>query len=103
MTYASNAWPPPRPQRRVLTGRGRVMEMLERLMADKKCREVLREALTAEMRRHPVRFFRKVIMPLLPEGEKLLDKCPQTGGWRSLASGPLSRVPPYDRKGKVNS
>ena len=101
MTYSSGSWKPQRTQRRSRTGRGRVMEMLDRLMADKECREVIRAALTAEMQKHPVRFFRTVVMPMLPQGEKLPDMSPVGVGWRSLVSAPPIRTPDGGQEGKV--
>ena len=101
MTYSSGSWKPQRTQRRSRTGRGRVMEMLDRLMADNECREVIREALTAEMQKHPLRFFRTVIMPLLPQADNLPDKRPLLVGWRSLLSAPAIRAPDCGQEVKV--
>jgi len=65
-------------------GRIRALAALDAMLAGKRNREVLVKALEKEFRNDPVRFFRAVIMPLLPRESKLeVDR----GGivrWRSL-------------------
>lgn len=65
-------------------GRARALMALDAMLAGKKNREVLVKALEKEFREDPVRFFRSVIMPLLPKESKLEVERGGILRWRSL-------------------
>ena len=88
-------------QRSPGTGRSQVLAMLDRLLTDEKCQQAIKAALAAEFQEHPLRFFRTVVMPLLPQTDNLPDKRPLLVGWRSLLSAPAIRAPDGGQEGKV--
>ena len=71
---------------------GRVLALasLDRLLAKKKNQKALIEALEAELQANPVRFFRTVIMPLLPRESKLSLDHDGVIRWQSLLGGDMT-------------
>ena len=65
-------------------GRIKALAVLDRVLAKKKNQSALMKALEQEFEKDPVRFFKTIIMPLLPKESKL--KLDQDGviQWRSL-------------------
>jgi hypothetical protein len=74
-------------------GRIQVLAMLDRLVAEKKSQASLKAALAEELHTNPLRFFRTVIMPLLPRDASLsIDR----GGvvqWQSLLGSTPAQSP----------
>ena len=68
---------------------GRVMALasLDRLLAKKKNQRALIQALERDLQADPVRFFRNVIMPLLPREGRLSFDHDGVIQWRSLLGG----------------
>jgi len=68
---------------------GRIMALagLDKLLARKKNQKALIVALEKELQGNPVRFFRTVIMPLLPRESKLSFDHEGVIQWRSLLGG----------------
>jgi hypothetical protein len=88
---------PGRPKGSV-SGRARALQLLDSILAEEDNLALLREALQDNFRANPVRFFRQIIMPLLPKdvvlkmaepGEvkwvSLLDSFPQAGDTQQVA------------------
>jgi hypothetical protein len=65
-------------------GRIQALAGLDRLLAKKKSQQALIRALEAELQADPVRFFKTVIMPLLPRESKLQFDHDGVIQWRSL-------------------
>jgi hypothetical protein len=68
-----------------LGGRARALAGLDKMLAQRKNVDVLVKALEEEFRADPVRFFKTVVMPLLPRDAK--GEVDRGGGiirWRSL-------------------
>jgi hypothetical protein len=61
-----------------------VLAGLDQLLARKKNKDALIAALEEELRKDPVRFFRTVIMPLLPRESKLSVDNDGIIRWKSL-------------------
>jgi hypothetical protein len=68
---------------------GRIMALasLDRLLAKKKNQKALMNALERDLQADPVRFFRNVIMPLLPREARLSLDRDGVIQWRSLLGG----------------
>lgn len=66
-------------------GRIQALAALDRLVARKKNQAALTRALEAELLEDPVKFFKTVIMPLLPREAKLSVDHDGVIEWRSLA------------------
>lgn len=68
---------------------GRVMALtsLDKLLAKKKNQKALLEALEKDLLKDPVRFFKTVIMPLLPRESKLSFDHDGVIQWKSLLGG----------------
>jgi len=80
---------------------GRIMALasLDRLLAKKKNQKALMNALERDLQADPVRFFRNVIMPLLPREARLsLDK-DGVIQWRSLLGGTVEGTREIDPAG----
>jgi len=77
-------------------GRIQALACLDRLLARKVNQKALMQALEADLRANPVRFFKTVIMPLLPRESKLSFDHDGVIEWRSLigaAEGPVGSGP----------
>ena len=68
-------------------GRMLALASLDKLLAKKKNQRALILALEKELQGNPVRFFRTVIMPLLPRESKLSFDHDGVIQWRSLLGG----------------
>lgn len=84
-----------------LGGRARALAGLDKMLAQRKNVDVLVKALEEEFRADPVRFFKTVVMPLLPKESKV-----DVGGgivrWQSLLeAGPSSAPDPADWQERV--
>lgn len=68
-------------------GRRKALAMLDAMLAEESNIEKLREAFQSDFDRDPVRFFRKIVMPLLPQGISLATN-DEKGAvvWQSLLS-----------------
>lgn len=75
---------PPLPQKGRLGGRALALRTLDSVMAREKNQENLANALQAHFDEDPVRFFKQIIMPLLPQDVKI--KLSEEGGfsWMTL-------------------
>jgi hypothetical protein len=73
-------------------GRIQALAELDRLLARGKNKKLLARALEAELQADPVRFFKGVIMPLLPREAKLAVDREGVITWRSLISGENSET-----------
>ena len=65
-------------------GRIQALAALDEMLGKKKNRHRLRRALEADLQKDPVRFFKTVIMPLLPREAKLSLDHDGIVEWRSL-------------------
>ena len=66
-------------------GRRRALAVLDAMLADTGNLEKLGEAMQEEFDRDPMKFFRKIVMPLLPQGIMLTTNGENSGvTWRSL-------------------
>ena len=77
-------------------GRARALVELDKMLGQKENAELLAEKLEADFREDPVRFFKTVVMPLLPKESKV-----DVGGgivrWQSLIeAGPSQDAQPAD-------
>lgn len=68
-------------------GRIQALAGLDKLLARKKNQQALIRALEAELQSDPVRFFKGVIMPLLPRESRLAFDHDGVISWRSLLGG----------------
>lgn len=77
---------------------GRILALagLDKLLARKKNQRALISALEKELQANPVRFFRTVVMPLLPRESKLSFDHEGVIQWRSLIGGGVERGPEDD-------
>jgi len=75
---------------------GRVMALtsLDKLLAKKKNQRALLEALEQELLKDPVRFFKTVIMPLLPRESKLSFDQDGIVEWKTLLEAFPKEGPP---------
>ena len=65
-------------------GRIQALAGLDRLLARKKNQKALVRALEGELQKDPVRFFKTVIMPLLPKESKVALESSGIVEWKSL-------------------
>jgi hypothetical protein len=82
-------------------GRARALVELDKMLGQKENAELLAEKLEADFREDPVRFFKTVVMPLLPKESKV-----DVGGgivrWQSLLeAGPSPAPDPADWQERV--
>ena len=68
-------------------GRIQALASLDKILGRKKNLASLEKALEVEFRRDPVRFFRSIIMPLLPKESKLELDREGVIRWQSLLGG----------------
>ena len=85
MKFAQGCAPGPgRPQGSV-SGRREALRVLDEMLSDQTNKDALQAALQAEFTKHPVAFFKSIVMPLLPAETKLSiaqDRGPVV--WQSL-------------------
>jgi hypothetical protein len=79
---------------------GRIMALasLDKLLARKKNQKALIAALEKDFQGNPVRFFKTVIMPLLPRESKLSFDHDGVIQWRSLLGGDAEKETTEDRR-----
>ncbi len=73
-------------------GRIQALAALDQIMGRKRNLAVLEKALEAEFKRDPVRFFKGIIMPLLPKESKLELDRDGVIRWQSLLGGGAESV-----------
>ena len=83
-------------------GRIQALASLDKLLAKKKNQRALIVALEAELQSNPVRFFKTVIMPLLPRESKLSFDQEGVIQWRSLLAGEDARGGAEDAESGTN-
>jgi len=75
-------------------GRSLALRALDELLTEEATLAELRQALREELRRNPVRFFRTIVMPLLPrEAAVALQAEPGSVQWVSLLQPPAQSHP----------
>ena len=75
-------------------GRIQALALLDRLMARSKNKKLLVKALQEEFEENPSRFFKTVVMPLLPKESKVAVGTDGIVAWKSLVeSFPLPEKP----------
>ena len=72
-------------------GRIQALAALDEMLAKKKNRKTLVQALEQDFIENPVRFFKAIVMPLLPKESKLSFDHEGVVAWRSLLEGADSR------------
>ena len=65
-------------------GRIKALAALDKMLGRKKCETALVRALETELEKDPVRFFKTIVMPLLPKESKLQLDQEGVIQWRSL-------------------
>ncbi len=81
-------------------GRIQALAGLDRLLAKKKNQRALILALEADLQANPVRFFKTVIMPLLPREARLSIDNDGVILWKSLLGDEPGEKPRFDDDGK---
>lgn len=81
-------------------GRIQALAGLDRLLAKKKNQRALIDALEADLQANPVRFFKTVIMPLLPREARLSIDNDGVILWKSLLGDEPGEKPRFDDDGK---
>ena len=76
--------PGPGRPRGSVSGRARALQILDALMAEEANLERLRAAMQASLEANPMRFFRQIIMPLIPKDVVLKMVEPGEIKWVSL-------------------
>lgn len=80
-------------------GRMRALAGLDRLLARKKNQQALIAALEEDLHKDPVRFFKTVVMPLLPREAKLSVDHDGVIEWKSLLGDEPGEKPRFDEQG----
>ena len=73
-------------------GRARALAVLDKLLGKKRSEAALMKALEQEFEKDPVRFFKTIVMPLLPKESKLNIDRDGVIEWRSLVGGDNDRA-----------
>jgi hypothetical protein len=68
-------------------GRIKALAALDHIMAKKRNRAALEQALQREFLADPMRFFKTIVMPLLPKDSKIEFDKASTVRWQSLLGG----------------
>jgi hypothetical protein len=95
---------PGRPKGSV-SGRTRALQILDEILEEAENQEAMREALTGMLRRDPVRFFRDIVMPLLPRHAVLAagGMADQAVKWVSLTESCAAPPPETSLVGQAES
>ena len=80
-------------------GRMQALAVLDRFMAKGKNKKMLSEALEKEFQDDPSKFFKNVIMPLLPRESKLQVDRDGIVEWKSLLGDGPGEKPRFDEMG----
>lgn len=77
------------------SGRTRVLSILDEILSEADSLEAMHAAFTAEFKENPVRFFREIIMPLLPREavSRIMTESPGVVVWKSLTENPPAESP----------
>ena len=68
-------------------GRSRALKVLDDMLVQEENLAALETALKAELHKNPIRFFRTIVMPLLPHDARIeVQSAPQVMVWESLVS-----------------
>ncbi len=86
--------PGPGRPRGSVSGRARALQLLDTIMAEEENLERLRVAMQASLEANPMRFFRQIIMPLIPKDVVLKMVEPGEIKWVSL----LDSIPKPDQQ-----
>ncbi len=71
-----------------ISGRSLALAALDELLSEQSTQAQLKEALEKSLRENPVKFFKEIVMPLLPR-HAVLDLAPQGPiQWRGLLDSP---------------
>ena len=78
------------------SGRTRVLSVLDQILSEADSLEAMHAAFMAEFKKSPVRFFRQIVMPLLPREAvtKLMTDEPRVVVWKRLMDNPPAESPP---------
>ena len=71
-------------------GRTHALMTLDRMLAKPANQAFLAKALEEELRKNPLRFFRSIIMPLIPHETRTAIEQAGVVGWRSLVSSSIT-------------
>ena len=80
-------------------GRIQALALLDRILAKSKNKAMLEKALEQEFKSNPMRFFKNVIMPLLPKESKLSVDQDGIVEWKSLLGDEPGEKPRFDQQG----
>jgi hypothetical protein len=79
-------------------GRLQALAELDRLLAGKKTKKALFHALELEFETDTIKFFKTIVMPLLPRDAKLEMEKPGILTWRSLVTLPQQELTGAEKK-----
>ena len=80
-------------------GRAQALASLDRILAKSKNKAKLEKALEKELSDNPLRFFKNIIMPLLPKESKLSVGQDGIVEWKSLLGDEPGEKPRFDEQG----
>ena len=77
------------------SGRSKILSALDGLLSEQSTLDEMRAAFEVELRKNPVRFFRDIIMPLLPREavSRIMNESPGVVVWKSLTENPPAESP----------
>lgn len=77
------------------SGRSKILSALDNLLSEQSTLDEMRAAFEVELKKNPVRFFRDIIMPLLPREavSRIMTESPGTIVWKSLTENPPAESP----------
>ena len=77
------------------SGRTRVLSVLDQILSEADSLAAMHAAFMAEFKKSPVRFFRQIVMPLLPREavSRIMTENPGTIVWKSLTENPPAESP----------
>ena len=86
-----------------ISGDGRIqtLTMLDQLVAEEESQKALKAALADELKSNPMRFFRTVLMPLLPKDAKLMIDADGVMEWKSLVQSLADEAKAGEQNGKT--
>lgn len=66
-------------------GRTGILRILDKVLEEEGSKEALQDALRDELNKRPIKFFKEIIMPLLPKESKVEMQAQGKIVWRSIA------------------
>lgn len=84
-----------------LGGRAKALLDLDDVLGREDNREFVRDALQKELRANPLRFFRDIVMPLLPREARLEVHRDGVVEWKSLLGDGPGESPRFDAEGRL--